>query len=118
MIKHRANTNTQSERCPSTYTADIPCDILHKLTVAAEGLLQGQVAIITGSGQGIGAAAAKLFAKEVCRLPAHFCPLGRLILCQGAKVVVTDLDEGTGAWLSWLCGRAEACSSQGGGRRC
>lgn len=37
-------------------------------------LLEGQVAIITGSGQGIGAAAAKLFAKE------------------GAKVVVTDLD--------------------------
>lgn len=38
------------------------------------GILQGQVAIITGSGQGIGEAAAKLFAKE------------------GAKVVVTDLD--------------------------
>lgn len=38
------------------------------------GMLSGQVAIITGSGQGIGAAAAKLFAKE------------------GAKVVVTDLD--------------------------
>lgn len=39
-------------------------------------LLHGQVAIITGSGQGIGAAAAKLFAS------------------QGAKVVVSDLDEG------------------------
>jgi 3-oxoacyl-[acyl-carrier protein] reductase len=39
------------------------------------GLLVGQVAIITGSGQGIGAATAKLFAKE------------------GAKVVVTDLDR-------------------------
>jgi len=38
------------------------------------GLVHGQVAIITGSGQGIGAAAAKLFAKE------------------GAKVVVSDLD--------------------------
>jgi 3-oxoacyl-[acyl-carrier protein] reductase len=38
------------------------------------GLLEGQVAIITGSGRGIGAAAAKLFAKE------------------GAKVVVSDLD--------------------------
>jgi 3-oxoacyl-[acyl-carrier protein] reductase len=43
-------------------------------TAASGGILQGQVAIITGSGQGIGEAAAKLFAKE------------------GAKVVVTDLD--------------------------
>jgi len=39
------------------------------------GILSGRVAIITGSGQGIGEAAAKLFAKE------------------GAKVVVTDLDK-------------------------
>ncbi|KAJ3105990.1 hypothetical protein HDU97_007174 [Phlyctochytrium planicorne] len=39
-----------------------------------QGLLYNQVAIITGSGQGIGAAMAKLFAKE------------------GAMVVVTDLD--------------------------
>lgn len=38
------------------------------------GLLAGQVAIITGSGQGIGASAALQFAKE------------------GAKVVVTDID--------------------------
>jgi len=38
------------------------------------GLLDGEVAIITGSGQGIGEAAAKLFASE------------------GARVVVTDLD--------------------------
>jgi len=38
------------------------------------GLLEGQVAIITGSGRGIGAAAAKHFAHE------------------GAKVVVSDLD--------------------------
>lgn len=40
-----------------------------------QGLLAGQVAIITGSGQGIGAEAARLFAKE------------------GAKVVVADIDE-------------------------
>ncbi|KIV95173.1 hypothetical protein PV10_02854 [Exophiala mesophila] len=40
-----------------------------------KGLLAGQVAIITGSGQGIGAEAARLFANE------------------GAKVVVTDVDS-------------------------
>jgi 3-oxoacyl-[acyl-carrier protein] reductase len=41
-----------------------------------KGLLAGQVAIITGSGQGIGAEAARLFAKE------------------GAKVIVADIDAG------------------------
>ncbi|KAI9899717.1 hypothetical protein N3K66_006178 [Trichothecium roseum] len=40
-----------------------------------KGMLLGQVAIITGSGQGIGAEAARLFANE------------------GAKVVVADIDE-------------------------
>jgi 3-oxoacyl-[acyl-carrier protein] reductase len=39
-----------------------------------KGMLAGQVAIITGSGQGIGAEAARLFANE------------------GAKVVVADVD--------------------------
>lgn len=39
-----------------------------------QGLLAGQVAIITGSGQGIGAEVARLFANE------------------GAKVVVSDID--------------------------
>ncbi|KAI9762135.1 MAG: putative secondary metabolism biosynthetic enzyme [Chaenotheca gracillima] len=40
------------------------------------GLLAGQVAIITGSGQGIGAETARIFANE------------------GAKVVVSDIDAG------------------------
>lgn len=40
------------------------------------GMLDGQVAIITGAGQGIGAEAARLFANE------------------GAKVVVADIDAG------------------------
>lgn len=42
-----------------------------------KGMLAGQVAIITGSGQGIGAEAARLFANE------------------GAKVVVADVDGST-----------------------
>lgn len=42
-----------------------------------KGMLAGQVAIITGSGQGIGAEAARLFANE------------------GAKVVVSDIDAST-----------------------
>ena len=41
-----------------------------------KGMLAGQVAIITGSGQGIGAEAARVFANE------------------GAKVVVQDIDGG------------------------
>ena len=40
-----------------------------------KGMLAGQTAIITGSGQGIGAEAARLFANE------------------GAKVVIADIDE-------------------------
>ena len=41
-----------------------------------KGMLAGQVAVITGSGQGIGAEAARLFANE------------------GAKVIVSDIDGG------------------------
>lgn len=41
-----------------------------------KGMLAGQVAIITGSGQGIGAEMARVFAAE------------------GAKVIVSDVDGG------------------------
>lgn len=41
-----------------------------------KGLLAGQVAIVTGSGQGIGAEVARLFSNE------------------GAKVVICDIDHG------------------------
>jgi len=50
-----------------------------------KGLLAGQVAIITGSGQGIGAECARLFANE------------------GAKVVVNDIDESTFEKITQLC---------------
>ena len=46
-----------------------------------QGMLAGQVAIITGSGQGIGAEAARLFANE------------------GAKVIVSDIDAGQACQL-------------------
>ncbi|KAF7982418.1 hypothetical protein HWV62_28535 [Athelia sp. TMB] len=46
----------------------------HLSNTHGRGLLAGEVAIITGSGQGIGRSAAHLFAKE------------------GAKVVITDID--------------------------
>ncbi|OJA10257.1 hypothetical protein AZE42_10429 [Rhizopogon vesiculosus] len=47
----------------------------HISNAHGRGLLCGEVAIITGSGQGIGRSAALLFAKE------------------GAKVVVSDIDD-------------------------
>ena len=46
---------------------------------------RAQVAIITGSGQGLGAAAAKLFAQ------------------QGARVLVTDLDGAKAEQVQDLC---------------
>jgi 3-oxoacyl-[acyl-carrier protein] reductase len=51
-----------------------------------KGMLAGQVAIITGSGQGIGAEAARLFANE------------------GAKVIVSDIDGG-GFFLDYTVAR-------------
>ena len=55
-----------------------------------KGLLAGQVAIITGSGQGIGAECARLFANE------------------GAKVIVSDIDAPKAEAV------AESISSAGG----
>ncbi|KAK8114275.1 short-chain dehydrogenase [Apiospora kogelbergensis] len=55
-----------------------------------KGMLAGQVAIITGSGQGIGAEAARLFANE------------------GAKVVVSDIDSAKAKAV------ADSISSAGG----
>lgn len=49
-----------------------------------QGMLSGQVAIITGSGQGIGAEAARMFARE------------------GAKVTVQDIDAGPTCLVSSL----------------
>lgn len=49
-----------------------------------KGMLAGQVAIVTGAGQGIGAEVARLFANE------------------GARVVVADIDEST-SFLTRLC---------------
>lgn len=51
------------------------------------GLLEGQVAIITGSGQGIGAEIARLFASE------------------GARVVICDIDAGKFTSLQCLANR-------------
>lgn len=59
----------------SSSTEGQTLDIQAQCTRAAALMLAGQVAIITGSGQGVGAAAAKLFAEH------------------GAKVVVTDIDS-------------------------
>jgi hypothetical protein len=50
-----------------------------------QGMLAGQTAIITGSGQGIGAECARLFANE------------------GAKVVVCDVDASTFCVSYFVC---------------
>ena len=61
-----------------------------------KGMLAGQTAIITGSGQGIGAEAAKLFAKE------------------GAKVVVADVDASGLMRVSWISKQQLTARREGG----
>jgi 3-oxoacyl-[acyl-carrier protein] reductase len=77
----------------------VPCEesvasLLPNFTSAQfpNGILAKQVAIITGSGQGIGEQTALLFAKE------------------GAHVVVTDLDAGDGQ-IHWFSFFFEGCCS-------
>ena len=54
------------------------------------GLIEGKVAILTGSGRGIGAATAKMFGAE------------------GASVVVSDLDSGPLLEIPYACLTVEA----------
>jgi glutamate dehydrogenase/leucine dehydrogenase len=76
---------TRSEKRRTVIMAERVAQIVSHITYP-KGLLVGQTAIITGSGQGIGAEAARLFAQE------------------GAKVVVCDVDSG-----KTLCKKAELC---------
>jgi S-adenosylhomocysteine hydrolase len=72
-------TSTFPSQLPNTHFKKMaPYDRLNQVNEHLNypaGLLAGQVAIITGAGQGIGAEAARLFANE------------------GAKVVVADIDS-------------------------
>lgn len=70
MFKETINSTT----APTVIMSDRVAQITNHLNYP-KGMLAGQVAIVTGSGQGIGAETARLFANE------------------GAKVVVADIDD-------------------------
>ena len=65
-----ASTDTSNTPAISTDTGDTPniSTGLYDTPVTAPGLLSGKVAFVTGAGRGIGAAAARLFAREGARV--------------------------------------------------
>ena len=79
-----ASRNLSASICLGIMSASKRVDQIAGHLNYPKGMLAGQTAIITGSGQGIGAEAARLFAKE------------------GAKVVVADIDASKSTWVSYI----------------
>ncbi|MEU1144404.1 SDR family NAD(P)-dependent oxidoreductase [Streptomyces sp. NPDC005863] len=73
-------------------------------TPTAQGLLAGKVAFITGAGRGIGAAAARLFAKEGARVMLAARTESQL------KAVTKEVREAGGAADYVVCDLADAAS--------